>query len=301
MRKIYDAIVVGGGAAGVSAAVYAKRYGLSVLLISKNIGGLAADAHIICNLITYEEIKGMEFMQKLKKQLEYLNIETVYDEVYYIKRKKGAFEVGTESNKYKSGYLIIATGGEKRKLNVPGENELLGKGVSYCATCDAAFYKDKVVGVAGGSDAATTSALLLSEFAKKVYIIYRRGKLRGEYAWIEKVLSNPKIKAIYNAKVIALRGKEKLEYAELDNGKTLKLDGIFVEIGIVPKTELVKDFGVNVDKNGYIITDNKQKTNVKGVYAAGDVTSSELKQIITAACQGALAAYDVYNEVKKTT
>lgn len=299
MRKVYDVIVVGGGPAGVSAAVYAKRYGSSILLISKNIGGLAADAHIICNLITHKEIKGLEFMQKLKEQLEYLDIKTVYDEVHYIKGKKDAFEVGTRPNKYNSRYLIIATGGEKRKLNVPGEKELLGKGVSYCATCDAAFYKGKIVGVVGGSNAATTSALLLSEFAKKVYIIYRRNRLRGEYMWIEKVLSNPKIKVIYNANVTALRGKEKLEYVELDNGKTLKLDGIFVEIGIVPKTELVKDLGVNVDKDGYIVTDNRQKTNIKGVYAAGDVTNSELKQIITAACQGALAAYDIYNEIRK--
>ena len=210
---------------------------------------------------------------------------------------KTGFEIKTSKNQYNTKKVIIATGSERKKLGIDREKELTGKGISYCATCDAGFYKDKVVGVAGGSDAALTAALLLSNFAKKVYIIYRKDKFfRGDNIWIEEVKKNKKIESLFNSEITKLIGEDKLEEIEVNKKIKLKIDGVFVEIGSIPNLELAKSIGIKIEKN-QIITNKQQKTNVKDIFAAGDVTNNPLKQIVTACGEGATAANSVYNEL----
>ena len=198
-EKIYDLIIIGAGPAGLTAAVYAGRYMLNTLVIGSLEGGMISEAHEVCNFPSYISITGMELTKKLVTQVENLNIEIKQEMVKEIKKNK-LFEIKTDNSNYKSKKIILAIGKEKVKLNVKGEKEFLGKGVSYCATCDATFYRDKTVAVVGGSDAALTAALLLSEYAKKVYIVYRKEKFfRAEPMWIKQVENNEKIEPIFNS------------------------------------------------------------------------------------------------------
>ena len=212
--------------------------------------------------------------------------------------------ITTKKNIYKSKTVIVASGTKRRKLNIPGEQELIGKGVSYCATCDAAFFKDKIVGVVGGNDAAAMSALLLAEYAKKVFIIYRKEKIRAEPLRVSQLEKNKKVTIINNTNVITVNGDKIVSSVTLDkeykNSKELALDGLFIEIGSIPSTILTKPLGIELDEQGYIIVDASQKTNVDGFYAAGDITSNsdKFRQIITAASEGAIAAHSVYEFLK---
>jgi thioredoxin reductase (NADPH) len=296
--KMYDLIIIGAGPAGMSAAVYAARYKLNTLIFGEVIGGMASEAYEICNFLSYGKISGFELAHKMQQHVADLGLEIKTEKVTNINKeeKDEIFKIKTDDNSYFSKKIILATGTEKRKLNLDNEDKFLGRGISYCATCDAAFFKDKIVGVVGGSNAALTAALLLSEFAGKVYIIYRRDRFfRAEPAWTERVNKNKKIHPVFNANVVELIGKERLEAVKLDNKKELKLDGLFIEIGSSPNTELPEELGIELE-NGYIKTDNEQRTNVKGVFAAGDITAASLQQIIVAAAQGAVAAYSAYKE-----
>jgi len=295
----YELIIVGSGPAGLSAAIYAARYKIKTLVIGWQIGGMAAEASEICNFPSYKKISGTELMRKMKEHAEDLGIEIKNDFVLSIERINSMFKVKTNSAEYKAKKIILATGTEKRKLHLENEDKFLGKGISYCAICDAPFFKNKVVGVVGGANSALSAAMLLSKFADKVYIIYRRDKFfRAEPRLVEEVEKNEKIEPIFNANVVELIGKDKLEEVRLDNGKKLKLDGLFIEIGIVPNLELAEKLGVELE-NGYIKVDKEQRTNIKGVFAAGDVTNYPLKQIIVACSQGAIAASSVYKELKE--
>ncbi|MEM4230529.1 MAG: FAD-dependent oxidoreductase [Candidatus Pacearchaeota archaeon] len=297
---IYDLIIVGAGPAGINAAVYASRYRLKTLVIGEIVGGLVGEAYEICNFLTCFRLKGLELAKRMAEHAKQEGIEIINEKVIGVKKKNNFFEIKTENKKYETKKIIIATGTEKRKLGLKNEDKLLGKGISYCATCDAPLYKNKIVGVVGGSDAALTSALLLAEYAKKVFIIYRRDKFyRAEPAWVEIVSKNKKIKPLFNLEVKELIGKEKLMAVKLSNSKVLALDGLFIEIGGLPRKELALQLGVKIDNKGYIIVDRNQKTSVKGVFAAGDVTNNPLKQIITAASEGAVAAFSAYQEIQK--
>ncbi|MCK5624918.1 FAD-dependent oxidoreductase [Candidatus Pacearchaeota archaeon] len=297
--KKYDLIIIGAGPAGLTAALYAARYKINVLVIGKIPGGLVAETSDICNFPSYPEIKGFELAKKMLDQVKELNVEVTNEEVSDIKKKKVGFEIITNKNKYDSKKIIFATGSERKKLGIKREQELIGKGISYCATCDAAFYKDKVAGVVGGSDAALTAALLLVKFAKKVYIIYRKDKFfRGDKIWIDNVQKSKNIEPLFNSKITKLIGKEKLEAIEINNKKEIKVNGIFVEVGGLPNIDLAEDLGVIIDKKEIKVCD-KQKTNVKGFFAAGDVTNNPLKQIITACGQGAIATNTAYRELMK--
>lgn len=297
----YDLIIIGAGPAGLTAAIYAARYKLNVAIISKNSGGLASVAHKVCNFPTYNEIKGFELMKKFINQVEEMKIPIFYNEVVKIETKNKRFIINTsEGEKYISKKIIFSSGTERLKLNVPGENRLLGKGVSYCATCDAPFFKDKTVAVIGGGDSALTAALLLKEFAKKVHIIYRKESFsKAEPSWVEQVSNEPKITKIFSDEVIDIIGEDKVEALKLKSGKKINVDGIFIEIGSVPKSEFIKSLKVGLTEKGYIITDKNQKTNIEGFFAAGDITNNPLKQIVTACGEGATAAFEVYNEIKK--
>jgi len=299
MTKEYDIIIIGAGPGGLTGALYAARYNLKVLVIGKIPGGTIGEASKVCNFPSYENISGMELVKKMIEQIRNLNVEIKQEEVIDVEKKGKEFNVVTNKNKYSCEKIILATGMQKRKLNLENEDKLIGHGISYCATCDARFFKDKIVGVVGGSDAALTGALLLSEFAKKVYIIYRKDKFfRGDYIWIDKVKKNKKIESLFNSQVAEFIGEKKLTGVILNNGKKLELDGLFIEIGGVPNTKLAKQLKIKLEEE-YIKTDFMQRTNINGIFAAGDITNNPLKQMITACAEGAIASNSAYIEIKE--
>lgn len=299
MLNEYDVIIIGGGPAGLAAAVYSARYGIKSLVISKTQGGLAATAHIICNFPTYLEIKGYELMQKFIKQVENLKVPIIYDIVTKIEKTKTGFLVITNKKKYTCKKVILGIGTERIKLNIPGEKKLYGRGVSYCTTCDGPFYKNKTVAVVGGGNAALTSALQLADIGKEVYLIHRRDEFRGDNAWIKAVENDKRIKKLMNEEVIEIIGEKKIESVKLKSGKTLNIEGIFIEIGSKPDIDFLSNLKIDLDEKNYIVTDKYQKTNIHGLFAAGDITGGPLKQINTAVSQGSVAAFSTYSELKK--
>jgi thioredoxin reductase (NADPH) len=294
----YDLIIIGSGPAGLTSAVYAARYKLNILVIGQLPGGLAGEAHEVCNFPSYGKVGGMELMMKMIKQVQDFKVQIKNEEVQDLKKEKDSFEVKTNKETYSAKKIIIATGSERRKLGIKREKELTGKGISYCATCDSGFYKDKVAGVIGGSDAALTAALLLAKFAKKVYIIYRKDKFfRAEPTWIEEVSKTKNIEPIFDAEVEELIGEKGLEKVKLKDGKEIALDGLFIEVGSVPNIQLAEKLKLKLDK-GHIAVDKEQKTNTEGVFAAGDITNNPLKQIVTACAEGAIASQTAYQEIQ---
>ena len=297
--KNYDLIILGAGPGGLTAAIYAARYKVKAAVIGKLSGGLVSESSDICNFPTYPRIKGLELAQKMVKHVQDLGVEILNEEALKIEKQNSKFKIKTNKEEYLAKKIIFATGTERRQLGVKREKELIGKGISYCATCDAAFYKDRVVGVVGGGDAALTSALLLAKFAKKVYIIYRRDKFfRGDQMWIEEVKRNKKIESVFSAEITKLIGEKELEAVEINGKKKIKLDGLFIEVGGVPNIELAQEVGVKLDKKE-IEVNKEQETNVHGFFAAGDVTNNPLKQIISACGEGAVAADSAYKELMK--
>ncbi len=300
MAKTYDLIIVGSGPGGLTAGIYAARYNLDTLIISRVDGGSMAEAHKVCNYPSQNNISGFELTMKMVNHLKELKGKINYESVNKIEHKGNKFLVETEKEKYFAKKVIIATGRVKAYLNVPGEKEFKGKGVSYCATCDGAFYKDKIVGVVGGGNSAITAALLLAEHAKKVYVIHRRDSFnRVEPAWLEQLEKEKKIKPIFNTELQEIYGKDDsgVEGLKLSNGKDLKADGVFIEIGSSPDPKCLQ--GIKLEKKGkYLVVDKNQRTSYKGILAIGDITNNVLKQVITAAAEGAVAATTVYQELK---
>ncbi len=299
---VYDLIIIGTGPAGMTAAIYASRYNLNVVLIGNESGGMAAEAYKVENYPSFKSVSGMELMNKFKEQITGL-VDIKQEKVIELK-KDGNFVITTKEGVYKSKAVIIASGTKRRKLNINGEKEFLGKGVSYCATCDATFFRDKIVSIVGGNDAAAMSALLLAEYARKVFIIYRKEKIRAEPLRVNQLEENNKITIINNTNVISVNGDKMMNSVTLDKefnkNKELALDGLFIEIGSVPSTVLTKKLDIKLDEEGYVLVDSAQKTNVDGFYAAGDITtnSNKFRQIITAASEGAVAAHSVYEFLK---
>ncbi|MCD6464709.1 FAD-dependent oxidoreductase [Candidatus Woesearchaeota archaeon] len=302
--KTFDVIIIGGGAAGLGALMYASRYKLESLLVCKEVGGATLEAEKIENYLGFRSISGRELIEKFRmhatafggKILENITVET-------IDRDNGLFLVKTSEGKVlKSKTLIVATGTRRRKLNVPGEEQLAGKGVSYCATCDAPFYKDKVVAIVGGSDAAITGAVQVAEYAKKIYLLVR-SKIRAEPVNVDALnvlVNNGKVEVLTGVQVKEIIGSESVEAVKLDNDQVLQVQGVFVEIGGVPNVELVKGLGVSI-VNNHIAVDKAMKTNIPGLFAAGDVTDNVLKQDITAVAEGAVSAFSAYQYLKGIT
>lgn len=297
---MYDVLVIGTGPAGYTSAIYSARYNLDTIQIGEMPGGLISEAPAVCNYPGFKSISGMKLSNKMEDQVKELDVEVVYDEVVGLNGEDGDFMVKARRDEYRAKKIIIATGQERRRLGLEREQEFKGKGVSYCATCDAAFYKDKKVGVVGGGDAALASALILSDHAEKVYILYRQDEFfRPEPIRVEEINQRKNIESIFEVNVDSLLGEDKLEGVELDNSEELELDGLFIEIGSTPNSDLVDEIDIEVSDDGYIKTDEERRTNVPGVYAAGDVIDSPLKQAVTAAAQGAEAASTAYEELKK--
>jgi len=296
----YDTIIIGGGPAGITAAIYAKRYNLKVLLIAKEFGGYANEAPEVDNYPGFKHISGMNLVEEFKKHLDYLNVEILNENAVNVKKCKEGFCVQTSDNKnFISKTLIVAMGTERRKLNVPGEDKFLGRGVSYCATCDGAFFKNKIVAVVGGGDSAAKAAMMLSEHASKVYIFVRGASMIAEPANQEILKTNKKIEIIFNTSIKEICGEKIVTCAELADGKKIDLQGIFVEAGSIPSISILKELNLETDKSGYVAVDKGMRTNVPGVYAAGDIVNGELKQIITSCGQGATAGHSAYNFLKK--
>jgi len=295
---MYDLIIIGAGSAGLSAAIYARRFLLKTLVIGELVGGLLTTTHLVENWPGERAITGVDLMKKVESHARAFGAELLNDRVVSVKEIASGFEVKTGSKSFKTKTLVFATGTVHRKLGVPGEKEFSGRGVSYCATCDGMFFKDKVVGVVGGSDSAAKEALLLSEYAKKVYIIYRRDKIRAEPVNVERVnkkVKEGKIEVITNTNVVEVKGDKKLTHVLFDNGKELALDGLFIEIGLIPQNDLAKSLGVKLNSKGEIIIDRYSRTNVKGVFAAGDCADAPFKQAITGSAEGVIAAFSAYD------
>lgn len=300
-KNKYDVIIIGAGPAGLCAGIYLARYKLKTLIIDSMPGGLAKDAHKVENYPGFESITGLDLMEKIKNHTLKSGAEIEYDNVIDINKQNDKFVVKTNSNEFYSDYLIIATGSKRKKLGIPGEDKLYGRGISYCATCDAAFFKNKEVAVIGGANAAVMASVLLSKYASKVYLIYRKDKLRAEPVWVDRIIGNDKIQVMYNTNVKQAMGENKLTAIELDNGNEIDVSGLFIEIGSMPSVDMARRLGVKLDNKDRIIVAEDLQTNVQRVYAAGDITtgSNGFQQIVTAMSEGSIAAYSIFKEHKK--
>lgn len=295
-------IILGAGPAGLTAALYAARYKLDFITIGRVAGGYMMEAHEVENFPGTGKISGPELSQKIFSQLKDLEHEPVRDDIQAIKKENGTIHLYGATEEYKTTHLILALGTERKQLNIPGEQEFLGKGVSYCATCDGFFFKEKTAAVIGGGDSALTAALYLGDVADKVYLIARKDELAGDPSWQEKIRTHKNIETVLGTNVEEICGNEKVEKIILDNGPgEIAVDGVFIEIGLTPSSALLDNLGVSRDEKNYIIVDSRQKTNIPGVWAAGDATtaSNKLKQIVTACSEGAVAATDIFQEIKK--
>jgi len=298
-ENMYDLVIIGGGVAGLGAALYAGRFQMKTALIAENLGGTIVLTNDISNYPGFRQITGMDLANKMEEHVKDYDVKIVESKATKIEKcKEGCFKVFTGKEHYHTKTIIFATGTEWRKLNVPGEKEFTGKGVHYCALCDGAFYKGKTIAVVGGSDSAAKEALLLTEYGKKVYIIYRKEKIRAEPINLERVNKNKKIEIINNTNIMEIKGDKFVKSVVLDKAykgsKELKLDALFVEIGHLPLSGLAKDIGVKLNDKKEIIIGREGKTNVKGIFAAGDVVDSRFKQAITGVAEGVQAAYSAY-------
>jgi thioredoxin reductase (NADPH) len=292
----YDVIIIGGGPAGLTAGLYASRAGLKSLLLEKGIfGGQINYAEHVENFPGFPEgINGMELGERMRQQASKYGLEIIQTEATGVAVNGKESEVKTLDGDFIGTTLILAGGSNRRKLGVPGEIEFTGRGVSYCATCDGAFFRDALVAVVGGGDAALTEALHLTKITGKVTLIHRRHELRATRILQERALKDPKMAFIWETNVKAIEGEESVKQLQLTNVKTgkvsqLKTDGIFIAVGFLPDTEFVKAM-VKLDATGHIITNEKMETSVPGVFAAGDIRFNSGKQAIAAAGDGATAA-----------
>ena len=304
--RIYDIAIVGSGPAGYSASIYASRYKLSNIVFGKLAGGTITEAHKVCNYPGIPDVSGLELGMKFQDQTKELGASISTESVVDIKKEGNVFKIFTDLNKeYTAKTVILATGTDRNKLAIPREDEYVGKGLSYCATCDAMFYRGKTVGVVGGSNAATMAATMLSDIAEHVYIIYRGLELRGEPAWVEQVLKKENVTVVYQTLITGLEGEQRLQRVKLSkpfNGNDcIDLDGLFVEIGSEPNIVLPVKLGLELDKQNYIIVDQTQSTSFEGIWAAGDCTtnSNKFKQVITAVAEGGVAANSIYTYLKE--
>ena len=291
MRKC---IIIGAGPAGMNAALYLKRAGIDVVLIEKEVpGGEMLKTNKIENYLGFESIDGGELALKMSKQIKDLGIKIMKDKVLKV-TKSDKFIVEMEKEKIEADYVIVATGRTPRKLGLRGEDVLTGKGISYCAVCDGAFYRGKEVAVIGGGDAALTEALYLSDLCAKVYVVVRRD-LRASEVLQSRVKAKENIIVLKNVNVSKLDFDERLSSIILDDGKTLPVSGMFIAIGGMPQLNFLDDLDVMM-KNGYIVTNDKMESSVKGLYAVGDVRYKDYYQIVTAVSDGAVAALSIKEE-----
>lgn len=295
-EKNYDIVIVGGGPGGLTAGLYGARANRRTVLIEKYLpGGQIANTEEVEDYPGFERISGADLAMKMTEHAKQFGLEVVSDEVTEVYIEGNDRLVATASGDlYRARAVILSTGGSPNKLNVPGEEEFSGKGVSYCAICDGAFFKDEIIAVVGGGDAAVEEAIFLTKFGRKVYVIHRRDKLRAQKIIQERAFKNPKIEFIWDSVVESINGDEKVHSLTLRNVKTeekstLEAGAAFVFIGFVPNSNLTRE-PVEKDANGYILTDTHMETSIKGIYACGDVRSQLVRQITNAVGDGTTAA-----------
>lgn len=296
MNETYDLAIVGMGFAGYTGGIYAARYGLKTVIIGDVFGGQTAEAHIIGNYPGFEEITGMELMQRVQAQTLKLGVTEIYERVNHVKVNGNdtGFELELANGKTITTRKVLLTiGMNRRKLDVPGESEFYGKGVTYCATCDGYFFKGKDVAVIGGGDSAVTAALYLADICNSVQLLVRSDQLRAEQYWINKLEQNKKITVRFNSGIEKFTGGETLETIHTTNPETpeIHVSGAFIEIGHAPNKTFTEAIGISTDEHGFIIVDKNQQTSQKGIFAAGDSTnaSNKFAQLLTAASEAAIA------------
>ena len=303
---MYDIIIIGAGPAGMTAAIYASQARKKILILEKSVyGGQIVNADKVKNYPGFEEISGYEYANKLYNQVKTFNPDFKFEEVVEIKNNNEFKEVITNKNSYKSKSIIIATGAKNRKLGLPNEDKLIGKGVSYCSTCDGIFFKDKKVAITGGGNNAIDDALYLSDIANKVYLIYRQKDFKIDSLNLEKLKERNNVEFILNSNITELIGNEKLENIVVKDNDTsienrLDIEGIFIAIGHIPVSSMCKNL-VKTNELGYIIADENCNTNIEGIFAAGDIRIKAVRQLTTACGDGTVAAINACKYLNKKT
>ena len=292
-----DILIIGGGLAGLTAGMYTKRAGLDALLFERMFtGGQASTTNLIENYPGFDDpISGPDFAMKIENHARKFGLEIQYDEVIGMELDGKIKKVKTQSKEYEAKAVILAMGAEPKKLGLDKEDEFRGRGVSYCATCDGAFFKDRDVVVVGGGDTSAEDAMFLAQYANKVYLVHRRDTLRATKILADRVIASKKVEKVWNSVVEAILGEDHVTGVRIVNVKTgdkreIKADGLFIAIGVRPNSELIKG-KINMTEAGYVLTNDAMETNVPGVFAAGDIRQKPLLQLVTAAADGAIAAY----------
>ena len=301
MTEKYDVIIIGAGPGGLTAALYASRANLSVLMLDRGLyGGQMNNTDAIDNYPGFSEIKGPELGKKMYNSVMKFGAKFEYGDVQTVTTDGDLKIVKTDTGEYSAPALIIATGADHRHLGVPGEDEYSGKGVSYCAVCDAAFFKDEDIAVIGGGDSAIEEGIYLAQSAKSVTVIHRRDQLRAQPTLQKRAFANPKMHFIWNGLTQSIDGDGNkvtgVTYKDKETGeeKHLKTRGVFIYVGVIPQTAPFKDLGVT-DENGWIPTDEHMRTKVDGIFALGDVRAKDLRQIANAVGDGSIAGQQAYN------
>ncbi len=303
---MYDLIIIGGGPAGLTAGIYAVRYGLDTLILERNeISGQISMADIVENYPGFPSISGLELMERFRTHAQEVGVKTIITEVLSVRSEGTKKIITTDSGDLEAKAVIIATGANPKHLGVPGEKELISKGVSYCAICDGPFFRNKIVAVVGGGNSAVTDALFLSKVAQKVYLVHRRDHLKAARVLQDRVDGTPNIELILNSHVLEIVGTregikkvEKIILEDVNSRETRELstNGVFIYVGIHPNTEFVD---VEKDEGGFIKTDRWMETSEKGIYAAGDCRDTPIWQLVTAVRDGAIAATAAYEYIEK--
>jgi len=298
---IYDTIVIGSGAAGLSSAIYAGRYLMKTLVVKGEFGGETAKAGTIWNYPGTPQVDGFKLMADMEKQAKENGAEFVTGEVEEIKNDNGCFKLKIKDKEYQANTVVFAQGSKRRRLGLPNETELTSKGIHYCVTCDGPLYSGKTIAMVGGGDASVKGINQVAQYVNKIYFLVMLDHLDAEPV-NEKEMKElgDKVEILYETQIKEIVGTEKLEKVILDNGKELNIDGLFIEIGAIPDISLASSIGVELDDQGYIKVDNMMKSNIPGVFAAGDAVNhfGAFKQTITAAALGAVAATSAYNYKK---
>ncbi|MBR2069246.1 MAG: thioredoxin-disulfide reductase [Candidatus Gastranaerophilales bacterium] len=298
-KNIFDCLILGGGPAGMSGALYCSRANLNCAIIdSSALGGAPANYCEIENYLGFNRIEGAELCERFEEHINNFNVQKFpFEEIQSVELTSDIKKITTEDKELFAKSIIIATGAKPQKLNVKGEKEFFGRGVSYCAVCDGAFYKNKITAVVGGGNSALEEALYLTRFCDKVYLIHRRGEFRADKIIQKRIFENKKIELVLNSVVEEIIGDNKVQGIKIKNVsnneiKTLVVQGVFPYIGLSPNSELFTN-QLQTDEKGFIITDNTMQTNIQGVYAIGDIRNTPLRQVITAVSDGAIAGVSV--------
>lgn len=304
--KLRDLVIIGAGPAGLSASVYAKRAGLDAILIDETPvdGGQVLSTYEVDNYLGLPGVSGMELSDKFSEHAKNAGIERVSAQIKKIEGSEGDFTLVSSEGDFKAKRIIIATGAKHALLNAPGEEEFSGMGVSYCATCDGAFYRKKDVAVVGGSDVAVEDAIYLARTSNKVYLIHRRDTLRAAHSLVEALKACPNVEFVWDSTVKSINGEGAVNSVTVTNKvsgeeRTIEVRGVFIAVGITPVSYLLKDFGVDLDEGGYVIAGEDGRTSVSGIYVAGDIRKKPLRQIITAVADGANAVSSVQADMNK--